>query len=248
MQRIKVCSKMRKAFQKLRAVAAAEDDKRSREFYVRASEFCNQLDKTTYPLLSNDEVLRWMHFDPFEGNQRARKLSEDTWGKSAVLRLLGKKVNSQWSAILGEAIARELYLLTNQQKTLIPQPEVAVPTESAIYTLDWAVATGGKLEKLVEVKCGSYNTRGTAWQKIYGVPTLYKSVSSIVNCPIDICIIAGQERIIRLQSGMGRKHANFNFIGATEILRAVVAPTTPSVEKLKRRYNTRLSVKLYGVI
>lgn len=250
MQQIKVCANMRKTFQRLRAMVAAEDLKRCRELYATASQFCSKLDKIVYPLLSNDEVVRWMHFDPFEGSQRVKKISEDAWGKSTVSSLLGKKAHSQWSAILGEAIARELYLLnSHQQTTLIPQPEVAVPAESSVHTLDWAVVVNGGLDRLVEVKCGSYNTRGTAWQKIYGVPILYKSVPAVVKCPIDICIIAGQERIIRLESGMGRKHADFNFIGATEILRAIVTQQQPqTMQKLKHRYNTRLSAKLYGNI
>lgn len=225
----KVSTEERRAFQRNKARFAAADAKRSREWYEQALDYSKTLDSRKFPLLTNEEILRWMHFNMFEGRGRARKISEDAWGVAIVGEILGKKVGTQWSAILGEAIARELYSLVMPGGNLIPQPEFSDKKHFTVHTLDWAIEVDGRLAKLVEVKCGSYNTSGTACQKTYAVPRLYEHVPEIAGSSVDICVVGGQERITRLDQhllesvpeGIIRTASpddRFTYIGATEIL------------------------------
>lgn len=225
----KVSTEKRRAFQIKKARFAAADGKRAREWYEQALDNSKTLDSHKFPLLTNEEVLRWMHFNMFEGRGRAKKISEDAWGIAIVHEILGKKVGTQWSAILGEAIARELYSLIIPDAILVPQPEFSDEKHFVVHTLDWAIQVNGRLTKLVEVKCGSYNTSGTACQKTYAVPRLYENVPEIAGSSIDICVVGGQERITRLDQhllesvpeGITRilsPDNRFTYIGATEIL------------------------------
>jgi hypothetical protein len=131
--------------------------------------------------LKDEDVLRWLHENPFSHikSQTKRKEAEDSWGK----KVSGKK-SVQWTTELSQDILKE-YLTykgfnvykkkykSKDGKTLDPDFE----TEDCIY----------------ECKCRTWNTSGTAGEKILGTPFKYCELPEISGKKLNIVLMGYQE-------------------------------------------------------
>lgn len=133
--------------------------------------------------LKNLEIKQWLVSNPYSCLQKSlRKQAEDSWGKCVT----GKNT-CQWSTPLSESIFKEYLqsigskvIIRNKVykscsgKTLKPDFE----TENAIY----------------ELKCRSWNTQGTAGEKILGAPYKYSELPRLSGKPLYIVLMAYQEK------------------------------------------------------
>ena len=131
--------------------------------------------------LKDEDVLRWLRQNPFRHitSQKIRKEAEDSWGK----KVSGKK-SVQWTTELSQDILKE-YLTykgfdvykkkykSKDGKTLDPDFE----TEDCIY----------------ECKCRTWNTSGTAGEKILGTPFKYCELPEISGKRLNIVLMGYQE-------------------------------------------------------
>lgn len=120
--------------------------------------------------LKNPEIINWLHANPFINiqNKKFRKIAEDSWG-----RIIVGKNTCQWTTPLSEGIFKE-YLKRSGQ-TLLTNNFGNFITDKAVY----------------KVKCRSWNTSGTAGDKILAVP--YK-LPQVLEKPVYIVLMAYQEK------------------------------------------------------
>jgi hypothetical protein len=132
--------------------------------------------------VENKDVRNWLECNPYRAlkNQILRKKAEDSWGKTVT----GKN-SVQWTTTLSETIFQEYLQTTNNKiikkiykssegKKLKPDFE----TEKAVY----------------EIKCRTWNTTGTAGEKILGVPYKYSELPRLSGKPLYIVLMAYQEK------------------------------------------------------
>ena len=133
--------------------------------------------------LKNLEITQWLVSNPYICLQKSlRKQAEDSWGKSVI-----RKDTCQWSTPLSETIFLEYLQNTNNK----------IITRNKVYKS----STGKKLkpdfetEKAVyEIKCRTWNTTGTAGEKILGVPYKYSELPRLSGKPLYIVLMAYQEK------------------------------------------------------
>ena len=134
-------------------------------------------------LVKNLEIKQWLFRNPYMYMEKSlRKTAEDSWGK----RIIGKDT-CQWSTPLSESIFKEYLqcigskvIIRNKVyksytgKTLKPDFE----TENAIY----------------ELKCRTWNTKGTVGEKILAAPYKYSELPRLSGKPLYIVLMAYQEK------------------------------------------------------
>jgi hypothetical protein len=110
-----------------------------------------------------------------------RKTAEDSWGK----RIIGKDT-CQWSTPLSESIFQE-YLQSKSTK-IITRNKVYKSSNGKTLKPDFETENA-----LYEVKCRSWNTTGTAGEKILATPYKYSELPSLSGKPLYIVLMAFQE-------------------------------------------------------
>ena len=137
-------------------------------------------EQKTLKFLNEPKVIDWLFYNPYKNIPISqRQKLENEWGKRIV-----NHNSCQWTTELSETIAKELLTLygynpikktyrTSEGKKITPDLE----TEDAIY----------------EIKCRTWNTTGTAGEKILGVPYKYAELPRISGKPLIIVLMAFQE-------------------------------------------------------
>jgi hypothetical protein len=155
----------------------------------------------TIVLLQIKEVVQWLFGDlsflaPAQNNLMGYKLAEDEWGRKAIkCRRPDFKSQRQWTSMLGEHVVDEIYQLC-RLKTYSP------------LTLNHLKPDLETDEFIIEVKTGSFFTRGTANEKILGSPFKYANVPVIYNKPLVIVCVGGAEAVCRNSYGNLRGKAS----------------------------------------
>lgn len=154
--------------------------------YIRKSQYFPKL-----KLLDNREVLDWCFeklpesFKDFEeknktSDEKKLKINEDIWGKN-IIKKYYPDINKQWTNKFGEFLAEDIYLLKNLPTQKPPIKEGLHPDLECE-------------ECIIEVKIGTYFTRGTAHEKILGCPIKYRNVYILYKKPLKILCIGRAEK------------------------------------------------------
>jgi hypothetical protein len=134
-------------------------------------------------LLKNQEIRQWLLRNPYMHIEKSlRKRAEDSWGKAVT-----SKDTCQWSTPLSESIFMEYLESTNNK----------IITRNKVYKS----SSGKKLKPdfetenaVYEIKCRTWNTPGTAGEKILGVPYKYSELPRLSGKPLYIVLMAYQEK------------------------------------------------------
>ena len=187
-------------------------------------------------LVKEPEVIRWLFGDlsflpEIEKKNKAKdtqkyKVLEDEWGQNMLeKRRPDLKKHGQWTTKLGEHLTEELLILmgktpTNPRKINGYAPDTEV--EDAIW----------------EAKAQTFNTTGTAGEKILGVPFKYADVPELYGKPLKILCIGCAEKVCREHYGnldgdksteKKRRFIEFykqngiEWVGATELIEQIIA-------------------------
>lgn len=183
-------------------------------------------------LLKQIEVVMWLFGDLSflpkieEKNKTADKKKlkdlEDAWGRAVMkARRPDLKLNKQWTNLFGEYICEEIRILQHQLPKRPAKIENYIPD---IETPDF----------IIEAKTNTYNTSGTAGEKILGCPFKYADIPRLYRKPLKIFCIGGAEKLCREQYGnligekcteQKRKFLEFyesngiSYMSATDLLR-----------------------------
>jgi len=154
------------------------------------------------------------------------KVLEDTWGQNILkLRRPDLTLDKQWTNKFGEHICEEIYCLlgyivTKPEKKMHLQPDCEVS------------------DAIIEAKCGTYHTSGTAGEKILGCPFKYAEIPRLYGKPLKILCMGGAEKICRNSYGNlpgpkcsvekqeildFYKGKGTEFVGATDLLIRLIA-------------------------
>lgn len=166
---------------------------------IRFHEYVCSIDNPKIYFLRDIEVNRWLHGDlsflpPIEEknkttNTKLRKNLEDIWGRSKMkIRRADLKMDGQWTNLFGEYIAEELCILQNIS--------FCKPTAKNGLRPDLDCDNC-----IIEVKCETYFTSGTAGEKILGVPFKYADIPELYGKPLQILCIGGAEKESREHYG-----------------------------------------------
>lgn len=135
-------------------------------------------------LLANKDVIRWLYGDLSFLSKQTQK-EENDWGmkaiKTAVPDLKSKK---QWTNAFGEAIVKELATLL---KETVKKPETKNHLQPDFELSD----------TIIEVKCGTFFTNGTAHEKIMGSAMKYAEVPKLYNKDLVILCVGNAEKLAR---------------------------------------------------
>lgn len=114
--------------------------------------------------------------------------SEKTWGLSVLKRIHPtSSADTMWSGTLGEDIATEfLKLLHEEAIPLKPYNENGFPK----FKLDRAT-----IKRIIEVKTQTLHTKGSAGEKMLGVPFKYITIPAYYKKPLYIWCLAQAEKI-----------------------------------------------------
>ena len=187
-------------------------------------------------LVKEPEVIQWLFGDlsflpEIEKKNKAKdtqkyKVLEDEWGQNMLeKRRPDLKKHGQWTTKLGEHLTEELLILmgktpTNPRKINGYAPDTEV--EDAIW----------------EAKAQTFNTTGTAGEKILGVPFKYADVPELYGKPLKILCIGCAEKLCREHYGnldgdksteKKRRFIEFykqngiEWVGATELIEQIIA-------------------------
>jgi len=125
-------------------------------------------------MLSNQSVRSWLL-----GNVKMSKIQENEWGRALVEQYRPKNSKAKaWSGILGEQLIRELY------------PDGWTPVKLNGFKPDWETK-----DFVIEVKTQSWFTKGTAGEKIFGVPIKYRNLPALYKKPLVIVCFGRAESI-----------------------------------------------------
>jgi len=144
------------------------------------------------PLLSNDEVVRWLFGDlsflPVvdESSNKTkdtekRKQHEDDWGKTVMKkRRPDLELKTMWTPKFGEHLCEEMYTLLGH----------TIKSAKIIDTFkpDFEIQ-----DAILEAKIQTYYTTGTAGEKILGSPFKYAEVPTLYGKPLQIVVMGGAE-------------------------------------------------------
>lgn len=151
---------------------------------------------------------------------------EDTWGRATMkLRRPDLKLEKQWTNKFGEHICEEIYTLHGKV--------VKKPVIMENYQPDLEVD-----DAIIEAKAQTFNTNGTAGEKIMGVPFKYADIPELHgDKPLKVVCMGGAEQVCREDYGnlpgpkCSDKKKRFlefyrenhiEFIGATDLLLALI--------------------------
>jgi hypothetical protein len=125
-------------------------------------------------MLSSQAVRSWLL-----GNVKMSKSQENEWGCALVEAYRPKKSKAKaWSGILGEQLIREVY------------PSGWKPVKLSGFKPDWETK-----DFIIEVKTQSWFTKGTAGEKILGVPVKYRNIPALYKKPLVIVCFGRAESI-----------------------------------------------------
>lgn len=186
-------------------------------------------------LLRNKEVLQWivgdLTFLPTiqsknkSRDTKARKVLEDIWGrKMAKVHRPDLQLDGQWTTTFGQQICHELYLLMEKN--------IWTPAKKSGFMPDKETD-----DLIIEVKTQTYNTTGTAGEKILGVPFKYCKVPKLYGKPLHIVCIGHAEKECREKYNMfGDNHdeeiqdfldfyktKNIQYIAATDLMHHILS-------------------------
>lgn len=186
---------------------------------------------TEIVLLRNKEVLQWIFGDlsflpDIEKKNKTKdtqtlKALEDIWGQNvARSHRPDLKLDKQWTTTFGQQVCHEIYTLIgktckNPRKKENFQPDKETEDE------------------IIEVKTQTYNTTGTAGEKILGVPYKYRKIPELYGKPLKILTIGCAEKECRDKYSIFSetndilakefltfyKSKNIEYIAATDLLR-----------------------------
>ena len=186
-------------------------------------------------LLRSLEVIMWLFGDlsylpTIEKKNKTKdaeqyKLLEDAWGQSVLkMKRPDLKLDKQWTNKFGEHICEELCILMGKEFKKPATMNHHIPdieTEDTIF----------------EVKSQTFNTTGTAGEKILGTPFKYAEVPQLYGKKLIILCLGGAEKWCREQYGNlpgdksspqkqfildAFKSLQIEYIGATDILKNLV--------------------------
>lgn len=186
-------------------------------------------------LLRNPEVIMWLYgnlsyLPSIEEKNKSKdtaqyKILEDEWGqKTLKTRRPDLKLAKQWTGPFGEHICAELCMLMGK--------DVSKPTTKNHYSPD--IETD---DAIFEAKAGTFNTTGTAGEKILGTPFKYAEVPVLYEKKLFILCMGGAEKVCREQYGNLAgdkcspqkqvildtfKSLRIEYIGATDILKSII--------------------------
>jgi hypothetical protein len=132
---------------------------------------------SNFKYINKKDVLEWL----FKKNHSTKE-DEDKWGQ---LIIGTNKKNTQYTTKLGEGIVGEIleYLQLNPQSKTKKKLADGQNIEP-----DWIANDG-----VYECKARTWNTTGTAGEKILGTPYKYIEVPTLYNKPLYIVCLAFQE-------------------------------------------------------
>lgn len=181
-------------------------------------------------LLKNFEVIQWLYGDLSFLKDDASE-TEKNWG-CAVLEgvIKTRSPKGQWSGPFGEKILEEIFLIQGIPSTKITKKNKMSVEEPDRETLDF----------LYEVKTQSYNTSGTAGEKIFSVPFKYAELPEVYGKPLKIVCFGGAEKFLRSRLPLGEKNYDsqklkflefykaqkIEFVSGTELLKEILTTTT----------------------
>jgi len=164
-----------------------------------------QSNQSKQNLLSNPEVISWISGDlsflnttgePVEKGISKKKqidkmkILEDRWGQSVMKTIRSDLVlDKQWTNRFGEYLVEEYYLSLGESITKPPKKNGFQPD---FQTDDF----------IIEVKTQTYNTTGTAGEKILGTPFKYCEIPELYGKQLKIIVIGGAERECRDHFGI----------------------------------------------
>jgi len=139
-------------------------------------------------LLKKKEVVQWLLGD-LSFLSVASKVCEDEWGREVMKeRRPDLKLDKQWTNKFGEHLCEELYTLLGES--------VRKPIKKMGYQPDLEIDSA-----IIEVKTGTFCTRGTAGEKILGCPFKYADIPELYGKPLKIICIGGAEKLCRERYG-----------------------------------------------
>jgi hypothetical protein len=129
--------------------------------------------------LKNLEVIEWLYKNPYKNHPcKQRQIKENTWGKNT-----SKYIGNRWTTNFSESIFNE-FLKIRKEKSQRITYRINNKKITPDFTTDKAV---------YEIKCRTWNTQGTAGEKILGVPYKYCDIPIISKKPLFIVLMAFQE-------------------------------------------------------
>jgi hypothetical protein len=133
--------------------------------------------------LKNLEIKQWLFRNPYISMEKSlRKTAEDSWGKG----ITGKDT-CQWSTKLSESIFLEY--LENKNYKIISRNKVYKSSSGKTLKPDFETENG-----IYELKCRTWNTTGSAGEKILAAPYKYSELPSLSGKPLYIVLMAYQEK------------------------------------------------------
>jgi len=131
--------------------------------------------------LSKQNVVEWLFGDP-KFVKSLTKEKEDRWGRE----LIGYNTN-QWTTRLGENVLKEILLLSGDAPQRIKTPLKGMNAKKLLPDFETQDA-------LYENKARTYQTTGTAGEKILGTPLKYCECYKLYKKPLNIICMAYQEK------------------------------------------------------
>jgi hypothetical protein len=192
--------------------------------YIKTLSDSRQL-PDTIKYLKSPEVIKWLFGTKiFTGtNITTRQKLENQWGGE----IIGRPIK-QWTTELGECCVKEILILLGhslQKVTTVNHHRIDIITNTHI----------------VEVKTKTYNTNGTAGERLLAVPFKYIDLPDIYNKPLWIVCVAKNEVDSRNNYGnlpgpvlsnskkLQKKYKDFKtddnieFIGLTDLMNQLTA-------------------------
>lgn len=186
-------------------------------------------------LLRSLEVIMWLHGDlsylpTIVKKNKSRdteqyKILEDAWGQETLRkRRPDLKLDKQWTNKFGEHVCEELCLLMGKQFNK--------PITRNHYSPD--IETD---DTMFEAKAQTFNTTGTAGEKILGTPFKYAEVPDLYGKKLIILCMGGAEKLCREQYGNlpgdkcspqkqvildTFKSLGIEYMGATDVLKTLI--------------------------
>lgn len=161
--------------------------------------------------LSKQNVVEWLFGDP-KFVKSLTKEKEDRWGRE----LIGYNTN-QWTTRLGENVLKEILLLSGDAPQRIKTPLKGMNSKKLLPDFETQDA-------LYENKARTYQTTGTAGEKILGTPLKYCECYKLYKKPLNIICMAYQE-----------KEADESF--------HLFSPKSAELKKLLDFYETEFNIK-----
>jgi hypothetical protein len=188
-------------------------------------------------LLRNKEVIQWIFGDlsflPAVASKnktkdkKSLKILEDKWGQEIMkTKRPDLKLDKQWTNRFGEYLCEEIYTIKGKP--------IGKPIKKESYEPDLEIDNA-----IIEVKTQTFNTEGTAGEKILGCPFKYSEIPELYGKPLKIFCIGGAEKICKEKYGnlpgdkcSPQKQMFLNFfrengieyLSGTEIIKSLIGP------------------------